>query len=104
MNDNPGKGMGVAALVLGVVGLCTGWFYGVGCICGIIGVVLAVKSTNTSQAAGFPTSGLATAGLVCSIIAIVVGAGCLICTICAAGSASASAAGCAGLADSLSNM
>ena len=91
---DPGKGMAIASLVLGIVGLCTGWAWGVGCICGIIGVVLAVSSKNKSQAAGFVPSGLVTAGLVCGIIAIVVGAGCLICTVCGT---AANAAGCAAL-------
>lgn len=88
---NPGKGMAAASLVLGIVGLCTDWLYGVGCILGIIALVLAVVSGNKSAAAGCPKSGLATAGLVLGIIAIVWGAGCLICTVCG------SAAACAGL-------
>ncbi|MBO4889547.1 MAG: hypothetical protein J5574_01030 [Lachnospiraceae bacterium] len=94
--DNPGKGMAIASLVLGILGVCVGWFYGVGCVLGIIGIVLAVKSGNTDQAAGFPKSGLATAGLVLSIIAVVTGAGCLICTVC-----TGAAAGCAGLAEAM---
>lgn len=83
--NDPGKGMATASLVLGIIGLCTGWLYGVGCVLGIIAVVLAVSSGNKSQAEGFSRSGLATAGLVCGIIAIVSGAGCLICTVCGAG-------------------
>ena len=94
---NDGKGKAIASLILGILGLLTGSLYGVGCILGIIGVVLAVKSGNESQAAGVPKSGLATAGLVLGIIAIVSGAGCLICTVC-----TGSAAGCAGLTSALS--
>lgn len=97
MNNDPGKGMAIASLVLGIIGVCTGWLYGLGCILGIIGVVLAVRSGNASQADGFPKSGLATAGLILGIIAIVSGAGCLICTVCTGG-----AAGCAGLSEALS--
>ena len=101
---NPGKGTATASLVLGVIGLLTGWFYGVGCICGIIAVVLAVSSGNKSQAGGYPKLGLATAGLVLGIISIVLGAGCLACTIC--GGAAAGASGCASLAglEGLSEM
>ena len=81
--NDPGKGTGAASLVLGIVGLCTGWLYGVGCVLGIIGVVLAVVSGNKSSTVGLNRNGLAIGGLVCSIIAIVSGAGCLICTVCA---------------------
>ena len=68
--QNNGKGLSVAGLVLGicsvVVGLIiNGW---VGLICGIIGIVLSVMGRNKAKAAGAPT-GMATAGLVCSIIA-----------------------------------
>lgn len=85
---DPGKGMGIASMILGIVGLCTGWLYGVGAILGIVGIVLAVMSRNKSKSVGLPQSGLAVAGLVCSIIAVVSGAGCLICTICTYSTAS----------------
>lgn len=83
--EDPGKGMGIASLVLGIAGLCTGWGYGVGCILGIIGIVLAVMSGNKSKEVGLKQSSLAIAGLVLSIIAVVLGAGCLICTVAAVG-------------------
>ena len=89
--NDPGKGTGAASLVLGIVGLCTGWLYGVGCVLGIIGVVLAVVSGNKSSAVGLNRNGLAIGGLVCSIIAIVSGAGCLICTVCAGAAARSTA-------------
>lgn len=97
--SDPGKSMAIASLVLGILGLFTGWLYGVGCIFGIIGVVLAVKAGNASQAAGYPKSGMTTAGLVLGILSIVFGAGCLICTVC-----TGSAVGCAGLASALDSM
>lgn len=79
--EDPGKGAGIASMILGIVGLCTGWCWGLGAILGIVGIVLAVISGNKSKQAGLNQSGLAVAGLVCSIIAVVSGAGCLICTI-----------------------
>lgn len=79
--EDPGKGMGIASMVLGIIGLCTGWCWGVGAILGIIGIVLAIMSGNKSKQVGLKQNGLAIAGLVCSIIAVVCGAGCLICTI-----------------------
>ena len=77
------NGKAAASLIFGIIGLLTGWFLGVGCVLGIVGVVLAVKSGNERQMDGLPASGLATAGLILGIIAIVYGSGYLICTVCA---------------------
>ena len=77
MNQEPSNGAGVAALVLGIVGIVTGWLYGLGCILGIIAVVMAVMSKKNVG-----PNGMATAGLVCGIIAIVFGAVWLVCTVC----------------------
>lgn len=46
-----------------------------------MGIVLAIMSGNKSKQVGLKQNGLAITGLVCSIIAVVCGAGCLICTI-----------------------
>ena len=77
MNQKPSNGAGVAALVLGIVGIVTGWLYGLCCILGIIAVVMAVMSKKNVG-----PNGMATAGLVCGIIAIVFGAVWLVCTVC----------------------
>lgn len=79
--EDPGRGMGIASMVLGIIGLCTGWCWGVGAVLGIVGIVLAIMSGNKSKQVGLKQNGLAITGLVCSIIAVVCGAGCLICTI-----------------------
>lgn len=86
MNNNS-NGAAVASLVLGIVGICTGWLYGLGCILGIIGLVMA--STAKKNNGG---SGLATAGLVLSILAVVFGAVTLACTVCVGGATCAGAA------------
>jgi len=99
--DDPGKGLAIGSLVLGIIGLLTGWVFGLGCILGIVGVVLAVVANNKNQAAGVARTGLATAGIILGILAIVGGAGCLICTVCSGGYTGL--AGCAGMADSLSS-
>ena len=83
--ENKSNGAAVASLVLGIVGLCTGWVYGLGCILGIIGVVLSSSSRSKNG-----DSGLATAGLVLSILAICFGGATLACTVCAGGAACAS--------------
>lgn len=59
---DPGKGMGVAALVLGIIGLVTGTVCACGCAClggiipaivCIVGLVLGIMAMNKSKAAGF---------------------------------------------------
>lgn len=50
--EDPGKGMGIASMVLGIIGLCTGWCWGVGAVLGIVGIVLAVISGNKSKQVG----------------------------------------------------
>ncbi len=60
--------LAIVSLVLGifsiVLGCCTAW---VGCLFGIGGIVCAVLSRKSGK------SGMATAGLVCSIIGIIIG-------------------------------
>ena len=89
MND--GKGMSIAALVLGILSAIFAWwglYIGiVSLVCGIVGIVLAVKGKKAAAAAGAPT-GMATAGLVLAIIGTslsVIGViACGICVICSA--------------------
>lgn len=63
--------MGVAALVLGIIAIVCGAFLGavgwIGLVVGVIGIVLGALGKKKALAAGQPT-GIATAGLVCSII------------------------------------
>lgn len=61
--------MGVAALVLGIVAIVfslLGLGVPVGVICGLVGVILGALAKKSN-----PGSGLATGGLVCSIIGTV---------------------------------
>ncbi len=62
--------MAVASLVLGIVAILFGVFGSglqfVGAICGIVGIILAVKGKEEPDKAG-----IAKAGLVCSIIGTV---------------------------------
>lgn len=89
MND--GKGMSIAALVLGILSAIFAWwglYIGiVSLVCGIVGIVLAVKGKKAAAAAGAPT-GMATAGLVLAIIGTslsVIGViACGICVVCSA--------------------
>jgi len=77
---NPGMGLGIASMVLGIVGLCTGWIY-VGVLLAIVGLVLGVISKKKSDEVGMP-SGMAMAGIVCSIIGLAVAIICTACSIC----------------------
>ena len=61
--------MGVAALVLGIVALVLGIFgmgFPVGTVIGILGIVLGAVGRKQN-----PANGLATGGMVCSIIGTV---------------------------------
>ena len=85
------KGKAVAGLVLGIVSLVFGflgtWFSVLALPMAIVGLVLSVSGGKQLKAAGQP-AGVATAGLVLGIIAVVLTAifffTCGICTICVA--------------------
>ena len=90
---NTGKGYSVAALVLGIVATVLAWFYMINIaalVCGVVGLILASKGKKLAVAAAEPT-GIATAGLVLSIIGTVLaGIGffsCTLCVLCAVSSA-----------------
>ena len=63
---DPGKGLNIASLVLGICGLVIPYC---GLVCAIVGLVLGLKGKARSSAVGAPT-GMATAGIVMSIIGI----------------------------------
>ena len=65
-NGDGGQGMGIASMVLGIVSivLCCIWY--ISLICAIAGIVFGVMQNRKSG-----RNGMATAGIVCSIIGIV---------------------------------
>ena len=65
---NPGQGMGIASMVCGIASLIIPF---VGTATAIVGLILGVLSKKKSQEAGMP-SGMATAGIVCSVIALAI--------------------------------
>lgn len=93
------KGKAVAGLVLGIVaivlGFLGGWLSVLSLPCAIVGLCLSVTGGKALKAAGQP-AGVATAGLVLGIIAVVFTAisffTCGICTICAAATLGAAGA------------
>ncbi len=93
--QNNGKGLSVAGLVLGIAATVLAWFYMINIaalVCGVVGIICAVKGKKQAVAAGAPT-GIGTAGLVLSIIGTVLAAigffSCTLCVLCAAGTADA---------------
>lgn len=82
--DVPGKKQATISLVLGIVGIVFDFIStltiissAAGCILGIVGIVFASKARKQ----GF-TGGMATGGLVCSIVSVVFGIGALLCVVC----------------------
>ncbi len=95
-NQGGGKGQATAGLVLGIVGIVFAflgtWFSVLSLPISIVGLILSIVGGKKLKAAGQP-DGIATAGLVLGIIAVVFSAimffTCGLCTICAAASAGA---------------
>lgn len=81
--DN-GKGLSIAALILGILGIIGGWIPVVGyftTVCAVLGIILGVKGRAKSIAAEGKASGLATAGLVLGIIGTAFAVLGLLCTV-----------------------
>ena len=93
-----GQGKAIAGFVLGIIGIVfgilNGWFSIIGLPVSIVGLVLAVNGKKQLKANDQP-SGLATAGVVLGIIAVVFTAiaffTCGLCTLCATGLAASEA-------------
>lgn len=67
------KGMAIAGMVLGIVGLCTSIFY-VGGVIGIVGLIFSIIALRSSARGETGGRSMAIAGLVTSIIGIVINA------------------------------
>lgn len=79
IKNNPGKGFGIASMILGICSLCIPY---VGILGAIVGLILGVIGKKKSLEAGMP-SGMATAGIVMSIIALAWSIVCVIyCVVC----------------------
>ena len=91
MEPVPGKGKAVASLVLGIISVVFAWFGYfaiISIILSIIGIALGVSAKKDMEAAGVYTArGMATAGFVLSLIALVLSAvvfvSCTLCISCA---------------------
>ena len=93
-NMDDGKGLSIAALVLGIISIVFLWFFSVFSLIfvatGIVGIILGYKGRKKSIACYGKASGMATAGFVLSIIATALSAlyviSCVACVGCIAGS------------------
>lgn len=66
--SQPGNGLAIASLVLGICSIPLAFFFSIGgIVCGIIGLILASMAKNRGN-----LSGMRTGGLICSIIGLVV--------------------------------
>lgn len=89
-----GKGKAIAGMILGIVGIVfgilSGWFSLIGLPVAIVGLVLSVAGGKSLRKNEQP-AGIATAGLVLGIIAVIFTAiaffTCGLCIICAGGAA-----------------
>ena len=68
---NPGKGFSISSMILGIVGLVFIWIPPFSFVVSVVGLILGIVGKKKSRAAGVP-SGMATAGIVCSTIALVI--------------------------------
>ena len=71
--SNPGKGMGIAALIMGIVSCCFFWIPYFNIIClmmSIAGLILSIIGLKKSKSAG-ASVGVSVAGLVLSIVGVV---------------------------------
>ena len=90
VENNPtpnGKGMSIAALICGILGIVGGFIPVVSyftLVLAILGIVFGAKGMKIAKATG-EGKGLATAGLVLGIIGTVFGGLGVLCVICAAG-------------------
>jgi len=65
----PGKGQGIASLVLGIISLVLLISIDVSFICAIVGIILGSVAISKAKSVGMK-NGFAVAGLTCSIIAV----------------------------------
>lgn len=77
--DQKTKNMAIAALVLGILSIVSGKMF-IGLILGIAGIIISVKVRNVLPK-GITERTMATIGMVCSIIGVVIGGLALICAV-----------------------
>lgn len=67
IDENPGKGCGIASLILGILGVLPPFHF----LGGLIGLILGIVGSSKSKKAG-KSNGTSVAGIVLSVIALIV--------------------------------
>ncbi|WP_327234247.1 DUF4190 domain-containing protein [Streptomyces sp. NBC_01317] len=70
----PSNGMGVTALVLGIVGLVVGCFWGVGILLGVLALIFGIIGRRKARRGEATNGGVALAGVILGAVATVLGA------------------------------
>ncbi|WP_337060137.1 DUF4190 domain-containing protein [Kineococcus sp. G2] len=70
----PRNGAGLASLILGIVGLLLCWFLGIGIVPGIIGLILGIVGMKRAKRGEATNRGVAIAGVVTSVLAVLASA------------------------------
>ncbi len=71
---SPKNGMGIAALILGIISVLAFWTFGFGILLGIVAVILGIVGRNRAKRLEATNKGVATTGLVFGILGIIAGA------------------------------
>lgn len=66
----PGKGVGIASMVLGIISLALFCFWFLALPCALVGCILGGVSINAAKQVNMKPSGMGIAGLVCSVVAL----------------------------------
>lgn len=72
MPPKPRNGMGVAALIFGILALLTCWLPGVGLVLGILAIVFGIVGRGRANRLQATNKGVATTGLVLGILSLIV--------------------------------
>jgi hypothetical protein len=72
--QQPGNGMAVAGMVLGIVSVVFFWLPIVGAVIALVGLILSFAGMSRANSIGGKHKGLAIAGLVCSLVGLLLGA------------------------------
>ena len=69
---NPGKSYSIPSMILGIVGLVFIWLPPLSFVVAVVGLLLGMVGKKKARAVGVPPSAMATAGIVCATIALVI--------------------------------
>ena len=74
VGSRPKNGLGLASLILGVVGLLACWLLGIGLLPGLVGLVLGIVALRRVRRGIATNRGVAITGVVLSVLAVIASA------------------------------